>query len=115
MAKQPETEASPLTTPEAVTRRELFAGAVAIAAVGAAVPTQAARRNHNAPLVLENARLRAEFDSTTGALLKLVDKANAWIIHKGRQSSALRIHLPLPDHRAHFLTEADSVHSTRPC
>jgi len=111
MASESDDRPSNAASAAQLSRRQLVQGAAAVSAISLGIPRETAARARDAvPIVLEDAFVRIAFDPATGAITNLIDKKHAWTIHKGRQSSALRVHLPLPDRRVHFLTEADAVH-----
>jgi len=90
-----------------LSRRRFFASAFTAGAAGL-VPNlaQALAQLQTAPqedlLVLENGTALVGIDRATGCVARLESKDGAWKI----QGAGMRLHVPAPDHRYHFLTEA---------
>ncbi len=68
-------------------------------------------------LVLENDRLTVAIDRETGCIARLESKDQAWKM----QGAGMRLHVPAPEHRFHYLTErqagkpridSDATHAT---
>jgi hypothetical protein len=91
----------------AFSRRKFLGAALSAGAsglmVGADAPTAAAAD----PLILENEHLLLAIDRETGCVDKLESKDQAWKL----QGAGMRLHVPAPEHRFHYLTER---HAARP-
>ena len=93
-----------------LTRRKFFGAGVGLAGLAAVIKpagsTEGAAEAAKTVIFLENSRLRAEFSSVSGALIGLTDKSTGWnLLREGGPTFAFSLHVPLPDRRAHFLTE----------
>jgi hypothetical protein len=82
----------------------LTAGASSLVASGTSLRARAAEPD---VVTLENESLLVTVDRATGCVHTLESKDGAWKI----QGAGMRLHVPAPDHRFHFLTEA---HTSRP-
>ena len=87
-----------------VDRRTFIGASMALAATRLDARTIGA----SSLVTLENARLRIDFDRARGTILGIIDKQSGWRVRGQRDAAALRLHVPLPERRAHFLTEADA-------
>jgi hypothetical protein len=102
----------------AVTRRKFIGTSMVACAAGLisqASPSSAARAADL--LVLESEQLRVTIDRNTGCVQEIVSMDKAWKL----QGAGLRLHVPAPEHRFHYLTEhnasrphidSDSRHAT---
>lgn len=89
----------------AVTRRKFIGTSMVAGAAGLitqATPSYAAP----APelLVLESEQLRISIDRNTGCVQEIVSVDEAWKL----QGAGMRLHVPAPEHRFHYLTEQNA-------
>jgi hypothetical protein len=82
-----------------VSRRKFLGAALTAGAAGLiATPSRA----EPAPqLILENDRMLVSIDRQTGCVTRIESKDQAWKL----EGAGLRLHVPAPDHRFHYLTE----------
>jgi hypothetical protein len=102
-----------------VSRRKFLGSALTASASGLIVDLSASAAEAAPPdlLMLENDHLLVAINRQTGCVDKLESKDQAWKLRGG----GLRLHVPAPDHRFHYLTEhhgstprieSDSSHAT---
>ena len=103
----------------AFSRRDFVRNALTAGASGLIVNTTGPSAMAAAPdvLTLQNDHLLVVIDSETGCVEKLESRDQAWKL----QGGGLRLHVPAPEHRFHYLTErnagkprveSDSTHAT---
>jgi len=103
----------------AISRRKFLGTALTASASGLIVNAASASAAAATPdlLVLENDHLAVAIDRETGCIAKLESKDQAWKM----QGAGMRLHVPAPEHRFHYLTErhagkprieSDSTHAT---
>ncbi len=102
-----------------LSRRKFLGTALTASASGLIVNATTASAAATTPdlLVLENDRLTVAIDRETGCVAKLESKDQAWKM----QGAGMRLHVPAPEHRFHYLTErhagkprieSDGTHAT---
>ena len=87
-----------------VSRRGFLEAALTAGAAGL-IPTLAQAQADATPqdlLVLQNGSALVAIDRATGCIARLESRDGAWKM----QGAGMRLHVPAPDHRYHFLTEA---------
>ena len=87
-----------------IDRRTFLGAALALAARG----SEARSGGAGGFATLENERLRVDFDRGRGTILSIIDKQSGWRVQGDSDAAAFRLHVPLPERRAHFLTESDA-------
>ncbi len=85
----------------ALSRRKFLGTALTAGASGLIVNAATASAATPDLLVLENDRLIVAIDRETGCVAKLESKDQAWKM----QGAGMRLHVPAPEHRFHYLTE----------
>jgi len=102
-----------------LSRRKFLGTALTAGASGLIVNAATASATAAPPdfLVLENDRLTVAIDRETGCIARLESKDQAWKM----QGAGMRLHVPAPEHRFHYLTErqagkpridSDATHAT---
>ncbi|MGA9062588.1 MAG: DUF6259 domain-containing protein [Terracidiphilus sp.] len=91
----------------ALSRRKFLGTAFTVGASGLIAHASSARTDEAAPdlLKLENDRMLAAIDRQTGCIVGLESKDSAWKL----QGAGMRLHVPAPEHRFHYLTERDAT------
>ncbi len=86
-----------------LSRRKFLGTALTAGASGLMVNAATASAAISTPdlLVLENEYLTVAIDRETGCIAKLESKDQAWKM----QGAGMRLHVPAPEHRFHYLTE----------
>src|ERR1039458_9930739 len=101
----------------AISRRKFLGTALGAGASGLIVNATTASAAAPDLLVLENDHLFVAIDRETGCIAKLESKDQAWKM----QGAGMRLHVPAPEHRFHYLTErhtgkprieSDGTHAT---
>jgi len=87
-------------------RRKFLGTALTASASGLIAPTAAPSTTPDL-LILSSPSLLVAIDRNTGCLHRLESKDGAWRL----QGAGLRLHVPAPDHRFHYLNES---HSAKP-
>jgi hypothetical protein len=89
-----------------LSRRKFLGSALAAGASGLMANAAAASTAAGSPdlLVLENDHVLVAIDRETGCVDRLESKDQAWKM----RGAGMRLHVPAPDHRFHFLTERDT-------
>jgi len=92
-----------------LSRRKFLGTALTAGASGLIAHASAPAAAENAPdlLVLENDRIIVAIDRHTGCIDKLESKDGAWKL----RGAGMRLHVPAPEHRFHYLTER---HAAKP-
>ena len=90
----------------ALSRRNFLGRALSVGASGLIANPALAQAHSIAPdlLTLENEKLRATIDRANGCIVSIESKDGAWKL----QSAGMRLHVPAPEHRFHYLSESDS-------
>lgn len=86
-----------------LSRRKFLGTALTATASGLVAHASPTRTGETAPdlLRLENDRMFVAIDRRTGCIVRLESKDNAWKL----QGAGMRLHVPAPEHRFHYLTE----------
>jgi hypothetical protein len=103
----------------ALSRRRFLGTALTAGASGLVAAPAAAKASPAAPdlLALEDESLRVTIDRATGCIVSIESKDGAWKL----QGAGMRLHVPAPEHRFHYLTErqtakpgidSDATHAT---
>ncbi len=87
-----------------ISRRKFLGTALTAGASGLIVNAATASAATPDLLVLENDHLTVAIDRKTGCVAKLESKDQAWKM----QGAGMRLHVPAPEHRLHYLTERHS-------
>ena len=93
----------------ALSRRKFLGAALTAGASGLMSDGEAARSAAASPdlLVLESEHMLVTVSRETGCVTKLQSRDQAWNL----QGAGMRLHVPAPEHRFHYLTER---HAARP-
>jgi hypothetical protein len=90
----------------AVTRRKFIGTSIIAGAAGLITqPSPSSAANINDTLILESAQLRVSIDRNTGCVQQIVSRDKAWQL----RGAGLRLHVPAPQHRFHYLTEQNAT------
>jgi hypothetical protein len=85
----------------AISRRKFLGSALTAGASGLIANATTARAAAPDLLMLESEHLTVAIDRETGCVAKLESKDQAWKM----QGAGMRLHVPAPEHRFHYLTE----------